>query len=197
MDHHEFDDLVVKARTTRRFNADTIVPREVLRELVELARLSPSSKNLQPLKYIIINEAPARDELFGCLSWARALKDWSGPAVNERPGGYIIILGDHAISQSFSCDHGIVAQTMKLAAQARGYGSCMIASVNRERLHARFRIDKRYEILLVLALGEATEAVMIEPLTADGNTDYWRDANEIHHVPKRSLEDVILKEYAS
>ena len=197
MDFREFDELVMRARTFRRFKGDVIVPKDVLRELVDLARLSPSSMNMQPLKFIIINETPARDALFSCLGWAKALKDWEGPAEHERPGGYIIILGDRSIMQNFYCNDGIVAQTMKLGAQVRGYGSCMLGSIDRDRLRELFKIGRRYEILLVLALGEPAEVVMIDPLPEDGNFDYWRDDNDIHHVPKRSLDELIVGEYAS
>ncbi len=194
MDFHDFDRLVAQARTFRRFNSSVTVDSRTLRELIELARLSPSSRNMQPLRYIPVNTVAARESLFGCLKWAGALEDWSGPTESERPGGYIIILGDTLISPGFSCDHGIVAQTMKLGAQVRGLGSCIVGSVDRERVHELFNIDKRYEILLVLALGEPAEDVMIEPLPGDGNFNYWRDDNDVHHVPKRSLQEIILKE---
>jgi len=194
MDFHNFDRLVTQARTFRRFNSSVTVDSRTLRELIELARLSPSSRNMQPLKYIPVNQVAVRESLFGCLKWAGALEDWSGPSESERPGGYIIILGDTSISPGFSCDHGIVAQTMKLGAQVRGLGSCILGSVDRERVRELFNIDKRYEILLLLALGEPAEDVMIEPLPKDGNINYWRDDNDVHHVPKRSLEEIILKE---
>jgi len=195
VNHRDFDRLVAQARTFRRFRGEVMIDGRTLRELIDLVRLSPSSRNMQPLKFIPVNEARARDELFHCLKWAGALKGWAGPSEDERPAGYIVILGDSSINSGFSCDHGIAAQTMKLGAQARGFGSCIIASIDRDRLHGLFGIDRRYEILLVLALGAPAEQVMIEPLPADGAINYWRDDNDVHHVPKRSLEEIILKEF--
>ncbi len=195
MNYHDFDHLVAQARSIRRFKADIPVSAEVLRDLIDLTRFTPSSRNLQPLKYIPVNEPDAREGLFNCLSWAGALKDYSGPSETERPGGYIVILGDTSIRNSFKCDHGIVAQTIQLGARARGLGCCIIASVNRDRFRELFDLDEQYEILLVLALGVPAEEVRIESLPDDGNIDYWRDDEGIHHVPKRSLEEVIVKEF--
>ncbi|MDP8241300.1 MAG: nitroreductase family protein [Candidatus Hatepunaea meridiana] len=194
MNYNDFDRLVAQTRSVRRFKANEVVTTDILRNLVNLARITPSSRNLQPLKYILVNSQKAREQLFGCLSWAGALKSWSGPAVDERPGGYIIIMGDTKIRNRFSCDHGITAQTMMLGARSRGLGGCIVASIDREKVCAMFNIDKRYEILLVLALGTPAEEVRIEPLPEDGNINYWRDNKEVHHVPKRALRDIIVKE---
>ena len=46
-------DLVLKNRSYRRFHQEVAIELETLRELVDLARLSASAHNLQPLKYIL------------------------------------------------------------------------------------------------------------------------------------------------
>ena len=87
-------DLVRKNRTCRRFYQDYTVDLELLKGLVNLARLSGSAGNLQPLKYVLSCHAETNDRIFSCLGWAGYLKDWPGPEEGERPSGYIIILGD-------------------------------------------------------------------------------------------------------
>ena len=52
---------------------------ETLRGLVNLARLSASAANLQPLKYLLACEAEPNAAIFSCLAWAVILKDWPGP----------------------------------------------------------------------------------------------------------------------
>ena len=84
---------------------------------------------------------------------------------------------------------------MHLSARARGLGSCIIASVDRERAAMLFDINNRYEILLVLALGAPGEEVRIVPLPESGDINYFRDENNVHCVPKRSLDDIIVKEF--
>lgn len=185
-------DLILKNRSYRRFEQDFAVKIETLRELVELARLSASSANLQPLKYILSNDSQKNGLIFSHLAWAGYLKDWSGPCEGEKPSAYIIILGDKEISQSFGCDYGIAAQNILLGAVERGLGGCMIGSIQRQELLKALKIPTRYELLLVLALGKPRETIIIEPVGPAGDIKYWRDNEDKHHVPKRPLDEIII-----
>jgi nitroreductase len=189
--YHSVKDLVTKNRSYRRFYHDKPVTKKQLEDLVDLARLSPSTANLQPLKFVISCTPKKNEMIFSCLAWAGYLKDWPGPEEAERPAGYIIILGDTEIMRDFSCNHGIAAQSILLGATEMGFGGCMIGSIQRKRLAELLRIPDRYEILLVLAIGEPKERVVITE-AKDGEIKYWRDANKTHHVPKRSLNEIIL-----
>jgi nitroreductase len=185
-------ELVRLTRTHRRFREEVPVSRDDLLALVDLARLAATATNLQPLKYILSWEPERNALIFPHLVWARRLKGWAGPAPGQRPAAYIIVLGDTTIAQSFGVDHGIASQNIMLGATARGLMGCMIASVAREPLRAAMQIPERYEILLVLAFGAPGETVVIDPMPPDGNTAYWRDAGDFHHVPKRALEEIVI-----
>lgn len=184
--------LVLRNRSFRRFYQEKSLKIGILRELVDLARLSPSASNLQPLKFILSCEGEKNAKIFPHLAWASYLKDWKGPAEGERPAAYIIILGDTRISKDFSCDHGIAAQSILLGAVEKGLGGCIIGSIDKEGLRQKLQIDQRYEILLVIALGKAREKVKIENLKAKDDIKYWRDEAGVHHVPKRPLDEIIL-----
>ena len=184
--------LILRNRSYRRFHQEVPVDRRTLEELVDLARLSASAANRQPLKFLLAWTPAQAARIFPHLGWAGYLTDWSGPAEGERPPAYILILGDTEISPAFGCDHGIAAQSILLGAVERGLGGCMIGSIQREALRAALNIPARYEILLVLALGRPRETVVIEPLGPEGDIRYWRDAAGVHHVPKRALADIIL-----
>jgi nitroreductase len=188
----ELKELILKNRSYRRFHQDSPIDMETLRQLVELARLSGSAANAQPLKFMLSCDAKKNAMIFPHLRWAGYLMDWEGPEEGERPAAYIIILGDKNITASFGCDHGIAAQSILLGATERGLGGCMIASVQRKELSRSLGITDQYEILLVIALGKPREMVKIEPLGPDGDIKYWRDEEGIHHVPKRSLKEIIL-----
>jgi nitroreductase len=187
-------DLVRSNRSYRRFHQGTVVDIQTLRELVELARLTPSAGNRQPLKYVLSCTPPTNDLIFQHLTWAVYLKNWPGPAEGERPTAYIIILGDKALAATFGYDAGIAAQSILLGAVERGLGGCIIGFVDRERLRCAIELPERLEILLVLALGKPAESVVIEPLGADGKIEYWRNEEGIHHVPKRPLDELIFKQ---
>lgn len=185
-------DLIIKNRSYRRFVQEAPIERQTLRELVELAGLSPSAANLQPLKYILSCDSQKNALIFPHLAWAGYLKDWPGPAEGERPSAYIIILADTQIAQSVDCDHGIAAQSILLGATEKGLGGCIIASINREHLRKALDIPSRYQILLVLALGKPREKVVIETVDHTQDIKYWRDTDGMHHVPKRLPDDIIL-----
>lgn len=185
-------DLVLKNRSYRRWLQQETVAEGVLRDLIDLARLSPSAGNLQPLKYIISCDTRKNGLIFPYLSWAAYLKDWPGPAEGERPAAYIVILGDTRITDAWYCNHGIAAQSILLGAVEKGLGGCIIGLIDRNGLRKALKIEPCYKILLVLALGRPREEVIIEKVCHNGDIKYWRDCRGGHHVPKRQLDDIIV-----
>ena len=185
-------DLVLKNRSYRRFHQEAAIDELTLRELVELARLSPSAGNKQPLKYILSCDPQKNARIFPHLRWAAYLKDWGGPVEGEQPSAYIVILYDKNLSQQVDCDHGIAAQSILLGAVEKGLGGCIIASIQRTELRQALQIPADDEILLVIALGRPKETVILETVGPEGDIKYWRNADGTHHVPKRSLDDIII-----
>ena len=185
-------ELIIKNRSYRRFHEGTAIALNTLKELVDLARLSASASNLQPLKYVLSCDPTKNASIFPHVVWAGYLTDWPGPAKGERPSAYIIILGDTQIARKVPWDHGIAAQSILLGAAERGLGGCMIASIKRDALRAALQIPDRFEILLVLALGKPNEQVVLDAVGSAGDIKYWRDADGVHHVPKRALDDIII-----
>ncbi len=183
--------LVLKNRSYRRFDECVKIPHETLEELVNLARLSASGANRQPLKFVLSSDPEKNALIFPHLAWAGYLTDWPGPEAGERPSAYILILGDTEISKNVGCDHGIAAQSILLGATELGFGGCMVASIKKQELQRALGLPDRYDILLALALGKPKETVVIEPV-ADGDIKYRRDAQGVHHVPKRALDELIL-----
>ncbi len=185
-------DLILRNRSYRRFEQDVPVTLDTLKQLVDLARLSASASNRQPLKYVLSHDPATNALIFPHLAWAGYLKDWPGPNQSERPTAYILILGDTNITEHFHCDHGIAAQSILLGATEKGLGGCIIASVDRDRVRQALAIPEHLEILLVIAMGKPREKVVLETLGPDGDIKYWRDSDGVHHVPKRSLDDIIV-----
>jgi nitroreductase len=169
------------------------IKRQTLEELVDLARLSASAANLQPLKYILSCEPETNARIFPHLAWAGYLKDWPGPSEGERPAAYIVVLNDTQISHSAGCDHGIAAQSMLLGAVEKGLAGCMIGLIRRDDLRQALEIPEQYEILLVIALGKPREKIVLETVGPEGQIKYYRDEAGTHHVPKRPLSNVIIR----
>ncbi|MEA1875481.1 MAG: nitroreductase family protein [Bacteroidota bacterium] len=183
-------DLVLKNRSYRRFRESAKLTQSQLMKLVDLARLSPSSRNQQALKFMLIHEDEDCADLFDQLAWAGYIKNWNGPVKGERPGAYIVIMGDSNLGKQFDTDVGIVAQSILLGAVELGLGGCMIGSIKREKVKEIFSIPDNLSIELVVALGEPVEDIVIEECI-EGDIRYWRDDKEVHHVPKRNLGDII------
>lgn len=194
MKFQAFRELVAASRSRRRFDERVRVSEAQLKELVGLARLCPSTANRQAHKFKLVTEPEACAAVFAQLGWAAALKDWPGPKEGERPTAYVLILCDQQLAKELPVDDGIVAQTMLLGATAMGLGGCMFGNVKREALAEALHIDTaRYHIAHVLAFGKPVEQVVIEELGPDGNVNYYRDEAGVHHVPKRSLDELIVE----
>lgn len=186
-------ELVEQCRSYRRFYENEPISTEVLKELVNLARISPTGGNAQPLKFKLTNTPEENGKVFETLGWAAALPDWAGPEEGERPSAYITILCDLSIGKNKLQDNGIASHVIMLGAVEKGLGGCIIATVNRKKLAENLNIDtERYSIDLVLALGKPKETVVMVPVEQDGSTKYYRDSEGVHYVPKRSLEDIII-----
>jgi len=185
-------EIVFKTRSYRRFDELHSIDYKTLEGLVDLARLSASGANRQPLKYLIYNSPEDCARVFPSVVWAANLKEWDGPEPGERPSAYIIILGDKTLAEAFGVDHGIAAQSIMLGATESGLGGCMIASIRREQLRSELKIPEKYDILLILALGKPVENVIIDRIK-NGDVKYWRDSEKNHHVPKRPLDELIIK----
>ncbi len=184
--------LFKKNRSYRRFISDQPVSTDTLYDLIELARLSASSGNIQGLKFYLSNTSKQNEKIFSTLKWASYLKDWEGPSEEERPTAYIIILGDTEIHKTIDIDVGIAAQSIMLGATETGLGGCMLASIDRVSLRKILNLPKQFQIPLIIALGVPAEQVVIEEMADDSDVEYWRDEQGIHHVPKRKLENLII-----
>ncbi len=183
-------ELIEKNRSYRRFDQSAGITTAQLEKWIELARFSASGRNMQPLKYALSTGKVLNDQIFSHLAWAGYLTDWDGPAEGERPVAYIAVLHDMQVSEKYFCDDGIAMQSILLGAAEDGYGGCIIGSVNRKKVAELLKLPAHLEILWIVALGKPAEKVVVED--SDGeNIRYWRDENDIHHVPKRTLNDLI------
>lgn len=182
------ENLIRKARSIRRFDEADPITEETLRKLVDMARLTPCGGNVQPLRYRIVFKKEECDRIFPYLAWAAALKHWPGPAEGERPTGYVVILG----GGSPDTNTGIAAQTIQLAAAEMGYGACMLGSIQRAEIKGALSIPDPYGVNLVIALGKPAETAVIEEVCAGADLNYYRTEDDVHHVPKLQLNDVLI-----
>ncbi|MCF7934104.1 MAG: nitroreductase family protein [Spirochaetia bacterium] len=188
-----FQELVKGTRSFRKFDQSARMTEQQLSSLAALAGLAPSAANLQPLVYRLITDEKTCEQVFSTLSWASALTDWDGPKEGERPAAYVVIAQDMNISKRVWLDPGIAAVTIMYGAVEMGYGGCILASIDRDRIVEILDLPSRYAIQLVLALGVPTEQVVLDTLKhPDDSIAYHRTPDGVHHVPKRALKDIVI-----
>lgn len=190
-----FLDLVKQARSHRGFRQDRKVTRQELEHLVECARFTPAARNDQVLKYYLAEKPETVAAIQPLTKWAGALAELHLPRKGAEPVAYIVICLDGSLAENpapYQRDVGIVAQTMLLAAAETGLNGCMIGSFAAGELREKLGLPEAIKPQLLLALGEGTDRIVITDVGEDGSTTYYRDAEDTHYVPKRTLEQLIL-----
>ncbi len=181
-------DLLMKARSYRSFDSSVSVSKETLVSLVDNVRYTPSTRNAQGLRFCLCYEKKDCASVLALTKWAGALSDRHFPPTNHEPTAYIVICAEQDI---FMRDVGIAAQTIMLSATELGLGGCMIGSFDADKISALLDLPSEQKPRLILALGKPDETVIIED-AVDGKLTYYRDENDVHHVPKLKTEDMIL-----
>ena len=188
-------ELVTKNRSWRGYNENRRVTREELMDLVDHARLCPSSVNGQPFRYYLAWEKEEVDRIQKLTRWARALPQMTLPHPGMCPTAFIIITQDTNIGANlmrYQKDVGIVAQTMLLAATEKGLGGCMIGNFVAAEVKEELQLPENLAPMLIVAIGEPAEDIRLVEIEEGEPTNYYRDENDVHYVPKRKLEDVVL-----
>lgn len=192
MEYTELKDLMESNRSYRRFDEEKRISCDELTRMVELCRYCASGRNLQPLRYRLVCSEKECAQVFPLLAWAGYLSDWNGPEEGERPAAYIVQCLDRNLAANPMCDDGLHIEAITLGSVSMGYGACVIKSFNKDVLAQTLGLSDCLEPLHVIALGVPIEKVMIEDIR-EGDVRYWRDDRKIHHVPKRRLEEILVK----
>lgn len=188
-------DLVEANRSYRGYDESYRFTREQLLGYIDLTRYTASSVNAQPLKYHIAYEKDEVDLIQSMTKWARALPQMTLPHDNMHPTGFVIICQDKDISDNlarYQKDIGIVAQTILLAAVEEGLGGCMIGNFVPDEVKEKLDFADNLQPMLIIALGKPNEKIMIEEIENGDSIKYYRDENDVHYVPKRKLEDIMI-----
>ena len=188
-------DLVIKSRSYRGYDESRRVSREELAELVDCARFAPSSVNGQPFKYLLVYEKEQVDRLQALTGWARALPDMKLPHPGKCPTAFIVICQNTEWDSNLNRylrDVGAVAQTMLLAATEKGLGGIMIGNFSPDRVAQAMNLPESIVPMLIVAIGRPDEKIVLTEIEEGQSIKYYRDEQDVHYVPKRKLEDILL-----
>ncbi len=187
----ELQTLIRARRTIRRFEQKTL-SKEQLYRYIDAARLAPSAANLQPLKYVLVFRPEVCEKLFPLTRWAGYLENYA-PKENERPTAYIAVCADLNIRKNgYEYDAGAAAEHIILSALSDGVGACWMGAIDYEKISALLGLDENLKLLSVIALGYSKESPSATKME-DGNVEYFIGEDGTLKVPKRSLDEVIIK----
>lgn len=187
-----FKELVKSNRTCRRYDGTKSITRQDLLDLVDLVRYAPCGKNKQALRFFLSADEETNAKIFANIFWSGFLKDWDGPIEGERPGGYILVF-DENDGRAMTEDIGIAGQTIALGARAEGKAVCIFKAYKEKEIKEALGLDDNLNLLLVVSVGYPLEEVVIDDIRLGEDSKYYRDKDQVHHVPKILTEDLIIK----
>lgn len=190
MEKEEFKELCEKTRSHRSFYPCEVGRRELL-EMIEAARLAPSTKNSQEVRYLLVESGKIAEEIFPFTRWAGMI-EWN-PEIEEAPSAYILLCSKSqpGIPENFlNFDMGAASQNIILTARTMGYGTCIIAAYNKKEVEKILGVSSEYKSHILIAIGKPKDEVEIVDVE-NGDTKYYRVQNK-QFVPKFSLEELVI-----
>lgn len=185
-------DLVKKGRSIRKY-LDTEVNEEEIYYAIMNSRLSPSTFNVQSLRYKIITKKEERLKISSHIVWGGLEPKQYDDSKYNPPGAFLLIFNDQSIikSAAVGCNLGIAAQTINLSLIEKGYGTCMLQSFSASNFNKFLNLEQKYDLLLIMAIGYPNEQVKIEDIELGESTKYYTE-DGVHHVPKITLDSLII-----
>lgn len=185
-------EFIKSRRTIRKFRQDELSV-EQLNKYIDAARVAPSAANIQPLKYVVVKSREMSEKMFPLVKWAGYLAPDYNPKEGERPTAYIVVCADTTIRKAgYDMDIGAAVENMMLCALADNVGACWMLSIDRDEIRKLLSIDEHLEISCVVAMGYLAETPK-EASVENGDIKYYLDKTNTLCVPKRGMDDVIIK----
>jgi len=131
----------IRSKRDTRVYQDRPIPEQSLQHILQAGRMAGSAKNLQPCRFVVLQDTPKKNELATCGQFAQHTP--SAPVVVA-----IVLPQD---GREF--DAGRCAQNMMLAAWAEGITSCPITMHDNACALRVLGVPQGYRVSIVLAFG--------------------------------------------
>ena len=185
-------ELLTTRRTYRRF-AQKAVPQDVVDDIVQAVRLSSCGANRQAVRLVLVQSPEMVAKVQPLVKWAGYLPPEQGtPKADELPTAFIAVLQDDNLPGASDVDVGLALGSLTAAAWAHGVGSCIMGAIDRPALKELLALPEGVRLCYMAALGYPThESHLVE--MQDGSVKYYLDADRNYCVPKRGMDEVLLK----
>jgi nitroreductase len=147
----EFYDVIRTRRSIREFRPDP-VPEDVLRRILEAARVAPSGSNRQPWRLILVKDKMEKERIVPLAGGQRFVAEAPilivacGQDIKYNRGGYMGEL-------SMLVDVAIAVDHLTLAARAEGLGTCWIGSFDNTHIKELLKIPHDFNVVALVPLG--------------------------------------------
>lgn len=136
---------VVGKRDTRAFT-DEPVSEESLRKVLQAGRMAGSAKNLQPCRFVVLQEQDNKQRLAACGDFAA----W----IPTAPVNIAVVIP----TDGRDFDAGRAAQNMMVVAHADGLASCPVTMHHVECAREALGLPETHRVAIVLAIGKPASA---------------------------------------
>jgi len=154
----------IKQRKSVRKYLDKPVEREKIIECIEAARLAPSAENVQPWRFIVIDDPELKEEF--CSQVFSGI--YKPTRFTIHAPVIVVILAKLDIianvigktiqgTSYYLLDIGIAGEHLVLQAQEYGIGSCWIGWFNAKKAKKVLNIPSRYKVVSLIAMGYPAE----------------------------------------
>lgn len=160
-----FKELAYKRQSDRKYDPNRPVPRELVEQVLDVARMAPSATNSQPWHFIVIDEPELIVQVGKALTSAvtGSMNKFAATApvltvVVEEPANTIGKMGSLLLSKHLPAyDLGIITSYITLAAADVGLGSCIMGWVDEPKVKKLLGIPRKRSVPLVISLGYSLE----------------------------------------
>lgn len=168
----QIEECIKDRRSVRKFSEQEI-SKEVLCEIVDLARFSPSWKNTQVVRYHVIKNPEIREQIA-----QNAVMDFTFNAKTILRCNALVVVsvvagicgyeddGSYSTSKEDSWemfDAGVASQTFCLAAHSKGVGSVILGIFDEEKIHQYAALAENEKVACLIALGYPLEPAKSAP----------------------------------
>ncbi len=184
------DEALKTRRSIRKFTQEQISD-DIMTSLIDVARYAPAAANIQPLKFAVINTKEVCDKIFPLTKWAKLLGEKGTPRSGEEPTAYIIVMTDKNTRFNLEADAALAIENIVISAWDKGIGSCILGSIDREKIAEIISMPENLEINYAVALGYPMQESYAED--ANGNVAYYMDDEGTVRVPKRAVSEIMWR----
>jgi len=174
-------------RTVRKFEQRP-VEKDKIMLLLEAARLASSGGNLQPLRYLVIQNPELVKKLLAVTQWAAQVKPHRDPIPGKTAPLMFIAVTKKAGSNP-QVEAGAAIENLQLAAYGLGLGCCWIGAYDHRQADGILEL-KDMETIYLVAVGYPAEVPVLENVGRAGSIKYYLDDHDVLHMPKYRIEAI-------